>query len=89
MSALRIARALDIAHQGAHDGAHHKQWVIDQIVRFLTGCPMEYGTVLDGRGQKYTYTALGESDEYRAWVAEHNAGADGPNTYEWDVGIAP
>ena len=27
--------------------------------------------------------------EYEAWVAEHNAGEDGPKTYSWDIGIAP
>lgn len=27
--------------------------------------------------------------EYDAWVAEHNAGEDGPQTYRWDIGIAP
>lgn len=35
----RIKRALEIAHNhGGTDGAHHKQWMIDQMVRALTGC---------------------------------------------------
>lgn len=34
----RIKKALDIAFQyGQIDGDHHKTWVIDQIVRILTG----------------------------------------------------
>lgn len=34
----RIARALDIAGEcGQIDGAHHKAWVIDQMVAALTG----------------------------------------------------
>lgn len=34
----RVAQALDIAHQyGTIDGSHHKMWVIDQMVRALTG----------------------------------------------------
>jgi hypothetical protein len=34
----RIVKALDIAvHYGGIDGDHHKAWVIDQIVRVLTG----------------------------------------------------
>lgn len=36
----RIAAALEVAaNYGATDGAHHKMWVIDQMVRNLTGCP--------------------------------------------------
>lgn len=34
----KIEKALEIAFQfGQIDGAHHKTWVIDQIVRTLTG----------------------------------------------------
>jgi hypothetical protein len=34
----RIDAALDIAHEyGQIDGAHHKAWVIDQMVRSLLG----------------------------------------------------
>lgn len=34
----KIAKALEIAlSYGQTDGAHHKAWVIDQIVRALTG----------------------------------------------------
>lgn len=33
-----VARALELAHQyGSIDGAHHKMWVIDQMVRALCG----------------------------------------------------
>lgn len=33
---IRIARALDIIRSyGGIDGAHHKQWVLDQVVRVL------------------------------------------------------
>jgi len=47
------------------DGEHHKTWVIDQMVRTLTG------------------------DGYEQWVAEHNDGEDGPNSYTWHEGITP
>ena len=58
--------ALHMIHQyGGIDGNHHKQWVLDQVVRALTGA------------------------KYDDWVKEHNDGKDGPDTYEWDVGIAP
>lgn len=29
------------------------------------------------------------ADKYDATIAASNAGEDGPNTYEWDTGIAP
>lgn len=47
------------------DGEHHKQWLLDQVVRELTG------------------------ENYAQWIAEWEAGEDGPKTYEWDEGIAP
>ena len=62
----RINKALDIALKyGQIDGAHHKTWVIDQIVRVLSG------------------------DCYEELIEENNRGEDGPNTYNWDIGIAP
>jgi len=62
---LRIVNALEIIMRyGGFDGAHHKQWVLDQVVRAL-------------------------SQDYPAWVAAHNEGDDGPNTYGWDEGIPP
>jgi hypothetical protein len=62
----KIKAALEIVMRyGGIDGAHHKDWVIDQMVRTLTG------------------------DRYEEWVKEACDGEDGPDTYEWDVGIAP
>lgn len=62
----KITKALNIAMaSGQVDGDHHKAWVIDQMVRALTG------------------------DAYQSFVAEHNAGEDGPDTYVWDCGVAP
>ncbi len=86
----RVADALNFAQSyGQTDGAHHKMWVIDQMVRCLTGCPLEDRSAIDAYGKPYTFRALGESDEYRTFIAEHNAGDDGPDTYAWDEGIAP
>ena len=61
----RIALALVAARDGGIDGAHHKMWVIDQMVRALTG------------------------PNYERWVRAYCDGEDGPDTYEWDTGIAP
>lgn len=64
----RITRALNFAQSyGSIDGDHHKQWVIDQMVRALTGNTVAYA----------------------AWVAATKAGKEGPNTYEWNEGVAP
>jgi hypothetical protein len=61
-----IRRSLDLIRQyGGIDGAHHKQWVLDQVVRALTG------------------------PGYQDWVAAQRAGEDGPETYDWDEGVAP
>ena len=54
-----------IEQWGGFDGGHHKQWLLNNIVREITG------------------------DEYEQWVAEWEDGEDGPETYSWDVGIAP
>lgn len=62
----KIEKALIVAlGYGAIDGADHKAWVIDKMVRILTG------------------------DKYDEFIREHAEGEDGPNTYEWDVGVAP
>ena len=37
----RIQAALELARVGQYDGAHHKTWVIDQMVRALTGSDYE------------------------------------------------
>lgn len=69
----RISKAIAIAVQyGGIDGSHHRAWVIDQMVRALTGC-----------------TDASASEAYRQLVRDAKAGDDGPDTYAWDVGIAP
>lgn len=41
-----IAKALDVAvRYGSTDGAHHKAWVIDQMVRALCGSKQGENTV--------------------------------------------
>lgn len=80
---LCVVRALELAVKyGGIDGDHHKAWVIDQMVRRLTGCPVV--EVMPGG-----HEVLGESAEYRALVRDARNGEDGPETYDWDVGICP
>ena len=85
----RIAYALTIAQQASASGESHKQWVIDRMVRALTGCILSVTAHTTDYGRAYTTTTSQESDEYRAWVAACTAGVDGPETYLWDTGIAP
>lgn len=86
----RIDKALKIAIEyGGIDGDRHKTWVIDQIVRTLTGCPMEPRRASDNHGNAWTYEIQGENAEYQQLVRDACAGKDGPETYSWDTGIAP
>jgi hypothetical protein len=87
----KITATLALASNfGGIDGDHHKMWTIDQMVRVLTGCPIVKSEVfIDANQKPYTANVLGESEAYQAFIAEHNAGEDGLDTYEWDVGIAP
>ncbi len=62
----RIENTINLVYRwGGTDGAHHKQWLIDQMIRELTG------------------------KDYNVWVRGFCDGEDGPDTYEWEVGIAP
>lgn len=75
----RITNALKCAEDGIYDGVHHKDWVIDQMVRALTGCPVVTRTAIDARGNEYGYEAQGESEDYLRFVAGR----------DWSEGIAP
>lgn len=85
-----IQKALDvIIRYGGVDGAHHKAWVIDQIVRVLTGCPEHERHLKNAKGTKFVVHTLGESEEYKKFVREMRDGEHGPDTYDWDIGIPP
>jgi hypothetical protein len=61
----KVKKALDLIDEwGGIDGGHHKQWLLDQLVRVL-------------------------SDDYDEWVNSYQDGEEGPETHEWDTGIAP
>lgn len=90
MSDTRIARAIGLGVKyGGIDGAHHKTWVIDQMIRALTACPIVQKRAVDANGNPYTFDAFGESEQYQRVVREACNSEDGPNTYEWDTGVAP
>jgi len=86
----KIEKALDIAvSYGGTDSEHHLRWVIDQMVRALTGCPIVKVTANDYRGKPYECEVQGKSDEYLRLVSAGCAGNDWPETYEWDEGVPP
>lgn len=85
----RIKKAIDLAvRYGGIDGDHHKVWVIDQMVRALTGCPMLKAKGVGAHGP-FEYDLQGESHEYLQLVAKSCSGEDGPSTFIWDVGTPP
>jgi hypothetical protein len=82
-SQARITLALKFAEAGCFDGAHHKMWVIDQMVRALTGCPLVRVHATAFNGKSYEYDAQGESAEYLEWARTEEG------YRPWDVGVAP
>lgn len=52
-----VEKALKLAIYGMDDGAHHKMWVIDQMVRALTGLEYEEWVrqIQDGEDGPETY----------------------------------
>jgi len=86
----KINKALDFAYcYGQIDGDHHKEWVIDQMVRALTGCPVVTASSSDANGKNFEYETQGESEEYQDFLRAYAQGEDGPHTYSWGIGIAP
>lgn len=86
----RVQKALNVASKyGTTDGDHHKMWVIDQMVRELTGCPLVKETAIAYNGVKYEYETLDENETYNEWVRSFEDGVDGPETYSWDEGCPP
>ena len=84
------AALIYISMYGGIDGGHHKQWVLDQVARILLGTPVNVTLAKWENGhQEERFHVGGPSAEYTAWVAQMKAGEDGPNTYDYDEGIAP
>jgi len=87
---VRIDGALDIAMQYSNMRAsHHRAWVIDQMVRALTGCPLRKEEAQGESGRTYTWYNFGESEEYRHFVELARHGEDGSVNYDWDTGTTP
>ena len=76
---------------GQIDGGHHKQWVIDQTVRILLGNKINISLHKWDDGNQSLRVSLDETPtkEYEDWVTNYKNGDDGPDTYEYNQGIAP
>lgn len=71
-------------------GDHHKNWLIDQIVRILKDTEVVCNVYSFSDGTKENIVSLGEpTKNYHEWVKEMKFGEDGPGTYDYDAGIAP
>ena len=75
-----------INQYGGIDGARHKQWVIDQVARILTGTRVIVTEArwLGGKRELRIKTDWPTSTRYCDWVAEKNS-----DIYDWDEGTAP
>lgn len=91
----RIRKALELAMRyGGGTEEHHNAWIIDQMVRHLTGCPTvrRMSPYEWADGKKHRISGLGESEEYLEFVRKASEGEndpDDPQGPNWSTGIAP
>jgi hypothetical protein len=69
---------------GTIDGGHHKMWVIDQMLRALTLCPIVTKESTDCYGKPYVFQTQGESEAYKKLIEELKQ-----EDFIWNIGIAP
>jgi len=75
---------------GSIDGAHHKDWVLDQIARAMKGTPIIIKEAKWSSGLKEYRINTGEpTQQYHDWVAEICKGEDGGMTYDYEEGSPP
>ena len=73
-------KAISIAFRyGQIDSAHHRLWVIDQMVRALLGCEFS----------EENNFCVSESEKYKNFVKMYESEDCEPGDYKWDVGIPP
>ncbi len=78
---------------GGFDGAHHKDWVLDQVSRILHGTPVIRKEARWDNGTTALRFTTGEPTQaYHDWVAEARGAYDEEYEeyeYEYSEGIAP
>lgn len=82
----RIQSSLDLIWRyGMIPGEHHKQWILDQVARILTGTKKAY--------EDWRRLEEDEEEEYAEWdggiATQEGAAAEEANGADWDEGIAP
>jgi len=78
-----------IGMYGGIDGAHHKDWVLDQVSRILMKAPVTINEARWSNGETELRYNVGTSAEYEEWVRQQKDGEDGPDSYDYSEGIAP
>lgn len=79
-----------IESYGQIDGAHHKQWVLDQVARIFKGTRVIVKQASWDNGHTEDRISLAQPPlDYSEWVLEMKDGEDGPDTCNYDFGIAP
>ena len=79
-----------LQNYGGIDGDHHKAWVLDQVARILHGTPILSKEASWDNGQTELRLKLDDATpEYHKWVAMCKDGEAGPESYGYDIGIAP
>ena len=67
---------------------------MDEKVKKALDFIHKWGGIDGGHHKQWTLDQLvriltSDNIEYKEWVEIYQAGEDGPDTYEWDEGIAP
>lgn len=82
-----------IESYGSIDGAHHKQWVMDQVARIYNGTPVIIHVARwDDGNLEYRVTLDEPTEAYENWVRSMLGEYDEENDeyeYDYDPGIAP
>lgn len=83
-----------ISRYGGFDGAHHKDWVLDQVARILHGTPINIKLAKweNGNSELRFNTVEPPSQAYLDWVQSMLGDYDEENDeyeYGYDEGIAP
>lgn len=85
---------LYILMYGGIDGSHHKDWVLDQVARILSGVEVIVSEASWDNGQtEYRYSTADEvTNEYNDFVGKCRGDWDRDNEeweYNYEFGIAP
>lgn len=82
-----------IEHYGQIDGEHHKQWVLDQVVRIIKRTPLVITLAKWSNGEEEYRVKTGDPSEgYKLWVKDMLGKWDEEDEeyeYEYDEGISP